>query len=206
MNRLRIAAALSLSLTGAAVLAHNGATGLVMDRMMGMSAMREVVAKLAPMMQGAVPYDVRTVQENAARIMGHSGETMTALFPEGGDMTASFARPEIWEQWGEFEGLANELRLYAEGLATAAPNGLEAPAPVSMPMSSRMAAMVPDAEPPRLTVAQLMGVEPRTDATPVIVADAPNGGVDFAALAADDVFEMVGQTCSSCHALFRSGS
>ena len=206
MYRLRIAAALSLSLTGAAVLAHNGATGLVMERMMGMSAMREVVAELAPMMQGAVAYDARAVQESAARLAGHAGETMTALFPQGGDMTASFARPEIWERWSEFEGLAGELRLYAEGLALAASNGLEAPAPSGMPMSNRMAAMVPEAEPPRLTVAQLMGVEPRTDATPVIVADAPNGGIDFAALAADDVFEMVGQTCSSCHALFRSGS
>lgn len=91
-------AANAAALAGTAALAHSGATGIVMERMMGMSAMQEVVRDLAPMMRGEVPFAVQTVQEGAGRIMAHSGETMTALSPQGGDMAASFARPEIWER------------------------------------------------------------------------------------------------------------
>lgn len=200
----RVIAAIVVSLAGASALAHGGATGAVMERMMGMSAMRDVMAELAPVMQGTAPYNARAVQENAARIMAHSGGNMTRLFPEAGDNTASYVKPELWEQWDDFERMANELRLYAEGLATAAPNGLEAPAGTTAP--NPLGAPVPEAEPPRLTVAQLMGVEPRLDAVTAIAPTSSEGGVDFALMAADDVFEMVGQACSACHAQFRSGS
>lgn len=203
MNKLKIAATAATVLAASAAWAHNGATGAVMERMMGMSAMRDAMAALAPMMQGAASYDVRAVQENAARMMAHAGPSMTSLFPEGGDNAASFVKPELWEQWEDFDRMAGELRQYAEGLAAAAPNGLEAPAPAAMPMSERMAAMVPQAEPPRLTVAQLMGVEPRSDARSAV---ALGSAIDFTMMAADDAFEMVSQVCSACHAQFRSGS
>ena len=195
----------ALSSLGMVALAHNGATGVVMERMMGMSAMQEVVRELAPMMQGEAPYDEAAVQAAAATLMTHSGDAMTALFPEGGNMTASYARPEIWAQWTDFEMLSAQLYLYAAGLRAAAPNGLEAPAPTGMPMSPRMAEMVPDGEPPRLTIAQLMGVEARPN-TSGVTGDAGATSVDFAGMAADDVFELMSQTCSSCHARFRSGN
>jgi cytochrome c556 len=118
-----------LASLGATSFAHNGATGVVMDRMMGMSAMKDVMASLAPMMQGESPFDVRMVQENAARIIAHSGENMTRLFPEGSLQPASFTKPEIWEEWEDFEALSEQLKTYALGLAMAAPNGLTAPAP-----------------------------------------------------------------------------
>lgn len=202
-------AALVAALAGAAALAHTGATGVVMERMMGMSAMQEVVRDLAPMMRGEIAYDEAAVRDGAAALMAHSGATMTALFPEGGEMTASFAKPEIWAEWDEFERLSAELYLYAAGLSAAAPNGLDAPAPQGMPMSPRMAEMLPEAEPPRLTVAQLMGVEPRPDARPAVASASGEGGptsIDFAAMAANDVFEMASGACSSCHAQFRSGN
>lgn len=202
-------AALVAALAGAAALAHTGATGVVMERMMGMSAMQEAVRVLAPMMRSETAYDEAAVRDGAAALMAHSGETMTALFPENGEMAASYAKPEIWAEWDEFERLSVELYLYAEGLAAAAPNGLDAPAPQGMPMSPRMADMVLEAEPPRLTVAQLMGVEPRPDARPAVAAASGEDGpptIDFAVMAADDVFEMASGTCSSCHAQFRSGN
>lgn len=206
MDGWRIAAVAVASTAGVAALAHTGAAGVVMERMMGMSAMQTVMADLAPMMQGAAPFDARTVQEGAAAIMGHSVGTMTSLFPEDGDNAASYVKPELWEQWEDFDRMAADLRRYAEGLAAAAPNGLEAPAPAAMPMSGRMASMVPEAEPPRLSVAQLMGVEPRPGAAPTMAAQASDGTLDFTRVAADDAFEMVGQVCSACHAKFRSGS
>ena len=202
-------AALVAALAGAGALAHSGATGVVMERMMGMSAMQEVIRDLAPMMRGEVPYDADAVREGAAAVTSHSGATMRALFPEGGEMAASFAKPEIWTQWEDFERMSSELDLYAAGLGAAAPNGLEAPAPAGMPMSPRMNDMMPEREPPRLTVAQLMGVEPRPDARQAASATddgSGSGGINFATMAADDVFEMLGQTCSACHAQFRSGN
>lgn len=206
MNRWTMAAAVSL--LGAAALAHGGATGLVLERMVGMSTMRDTMAGLAPMMQGTVPFDVSTVQQGAAAIAEHAGETMTALFPEGGDMTASYARPEIWEQWDDFEVKAEELRRYALGLAAAAPNGLEAPTPAGMPTSQPTAEMTPEPEPSRLSVNQLMGIEPRPD-RPAAISNAMSTStqsIDFTAMAADDAFEMVSQSCSSCHAVYRSGN
>ena len=202
MKQARIAAAAATAVVGAAAFAHSGATGVVLERMMGMSAMRDAMGALTPMMQGTAPYEVRTVQVQAATIMGHAGDTMTALFPADGDNAASFVEPEIWSEWEDFERMAAELRLYAQGLALAAPNGLRAPA--GMPMSDGMAATAPEPEPPRLTVAQLMGVEPRPGARPV--ATTPDGAIDWSAMSAPAAFEMVGQICAACHARFRSGS
>lgn len=198
-------AAIVAALVGAAALAHTGASGAVMERMMGMSAMQEVVRNLAPMMRGEAPYDAAAVRAGATTLMAHSGNTMTALFPEGADMTASYARPEIWAQWNDFEMLSAQLYLYAAGLTAAAPNGLETPASAGEPSSPQMAETVPDGEPPRLTVAQLMGVEARPTATGV-TDDVSATSVDFASMAADDVFELMSQTCSSCHARFRTGN
>lgn len=203
MKHLRSATAVAATLVGVAALAHTGATGVVMERMMGMSDMRDAMAALAPMMQGAAPYDARVVQENAARIMAHSGDSMTGLFPEDGDNAASFVKAELWEQWDDFDRMAGELHEYAEGLAASAPNGLEAPASITTPMSDQMPETMPEAEQPRLSVAQLMGVEPRLDVT---TTAASAGTIDWTMMAADDVFERVGQVCSACHAQFRSGN
>lgn len=229
-----------LTSLGAAALAHNGATGVVMDRMMGMTAMKDVMASLAPMMQGQKPYEVATVQENAAKILAHSGENLVRLFPEGSLQPSSFAKPDIWEEWEDFEALSKQLETYAMGLATAAPNGLTAPtideaAPSSGTMdhsmmqmdasseasdasggsmmdhsamnigaSSEAAAMESPAT--MYSVAELMGVS----RPPSSVQPATGAGmervIDFSLLAADDVFETLSQTCSSCHARFRMGS
>lgn len=219
-----------------AALAHNGATGVVMDRMMGMSAMKDIMAQLAPMMRGEVPFEVRTVQENAARIMGHSGDAMTRLFPQGSLQAVSYAKPEIWEEWEDFDALSEQLKAYAFGLAMAAPNGLTAPSAVAgaeetmdhstmamemstspgeaaegmmdhggMRMDAAPETMAPEVAAPIYSVAELMGV-----ALPPVMARATSGSsmeetVDFAMMAADDAFDMVSQTCSSCHARFRTG-
>ncbi len=72
MIRNGILGAIALSALGAVAFAHNGATGVVMERMMGMTAMRDVMRDLATMMQGQVPYDEWTVQEAAAVLQSHS--------------------------------------------------------------------------------------------------------------------------------------
>lgn len=216
MFKNKIMGAIALCAVGAAALAHNGATGVVMERMTGMAAMRDVMRDLAPMMQQQVPYDTRRVQEHAATLMAHAGDNMVRLFPEEPIAAASFSKPEIWQDWDRFKGFSEELRLTAFGLATAAPNGLVAPASIAAgtsaadPMTGMDHSAMQMATPQDgFTVAELMGVTPLAMTTPMVanapLADEQAGGMDFAAMAADDVFEMVSQTCSSCHALFRNG-
>lgn len=218
MFKNTVLGAVTLSALGVVAAAHNGATGLVMERMMGMSAMKTIMADLAPMMQGSVPYDGIAVQEAAIALQGHAGETMTGLFPQDDIPKASFAKPEIWTDWERFASLSEELRLYSQGLAVAAANGLDAPASApavandsvsAMPGMDHSAMLRPkDAE--RFTVAELMGITSRAQVTPATIeslaTENQSPGIDFAAMAANDVFERISQTCASCHAQFRSGN
>ena len=216
MYKNTVLGAVALSALGAVATAHNGATGVVMERMMGMSAMKTIMAELAPMMQGAVAYDDVAVQEAAFALQTHAGETMTGLFPQEDIPAASYAKPEIWTDWERFAALSEELRLYSEGLAIAATNGLDAPAPLvsndpasTMPGMDHSAMQMP-AEPGGFTVAELMGVTSRAATSPAkidaVAAQTQIPGIDFASMAADDVFERISQTCASCHSQFRNGN
>ena len=218
MFKNTVLGAVALSALGAVAIAHNGATGVVMERMMGMSAMKKIMAELAPMMQGAVPYDGMAVQEAALALQTHAGETMTTMFPQENIPAASFAKPEIWTYWERFSALSKELRLYSEGLAVAAANGLDAPKLVpdvitdsgnAMPGMDHSAMQMPE-DIAGFTVAELMGVTSRSTASPstfeVAATESPAPAIDFAAMAADDVFEQISQTCASCHSQFRNGN
>ena len=204
------AMALAGSAIAAMALAHNGATGVVLDRMNGMTAMRDTVAELAPMMQGRVPYDTFIVSEGAGIIAGHASATMLALFPKDSLDGVTYAKPEIWSQWQDFAALAEELKTYADALAVAAPNGLE-PAPPPGDMAGMdHSAMATQPEPPAdrgFTVAELMGYGEKRVETPVARGTLDPGmlTVDLTTLAADDLFARISATCSSCHAQFRAG-
>ena len=216
MFKKTVLGAVALTVLGAVALAHNGATGVVMERMMGMSAMKTIMGDLAPMMQGAVSYDGIAVQEAAFALQAHAGETMTGLFPQGDIPAASYAKPEIWTDWERFATLSEELQRYSKGLALAAANGLDTPAPLVTPDApSAMSgmdhsAMPMPAGPEGFSVAELMGVTSRAATSPVmmdaVAAETEVPGIDFAAMAADDVFEQISQTCASCHSQFRDGS
>ncbi|QCO55538.1 cytochrome c [Pseudorhodobacter turbinis] len=217
MFKNKILGAIALSSLGAAALAHNGATGVVMERMTGMSAMRDVMKSLAPIMQGQVPYDEWTVRDAASVLQSHAGDNMARLFPKEPIPASSYAKPEIWSEWGRFETLSEELRLYAEGLDIAAANGLNVPAPVAVPdvptaeiVDMDVVTMPEDMPPPAFTVEELMGLVSRADKSPPTIAAAKGYGqftaIDFKLMAADDVFERISQTCASCHSLFRKGN
>ena len=194
-------------------LAHSGATGIVLERMNGMTAMRDIIGELAPMMQGEVPYDAFTVSEGGDIIAKHAGETMLALFPDGSLEGVTYAKPEIWAKWQDFADLAEELRVSAEAMSKAAPNGLEPAVAVTDPMAGMdhsAMAMPPEAPGESgFTVAELMGYAAQPETVPVLtsgnVIDLSTPLVDLTALAADDLFERVSGTCSSCHAQFRAG-
>lgn len=203
------AMALAASAVAAVAVAHNGATGVVLERMNGMTAMRDTVAELAPMMQGTVPYDTFIVSEGASVIAGHAGETMLSLFPEGSLEGATYAKPEIWSDWQDFAALAEELKTYADALAVAAPNGLEpAPSDDMAGIDNATMAMTPEPEAEEsFTVAELMGYGERTPEVQVSrgTSDPAALAFDLTTLAADDLFTRISATCSSCHSQFRAG-
>lgn len=116
--------------------AHEGATGIVAERMEAMKSLGDAMKGLAAMHRGTAPYDPAAVREAAEAIGRHGGEHMTALFPPGSLHHPSEALPEIWEDWERFGALAEDLRVSAAALAEAA--GREA-ATSAGPQSTRAA-------------------------------------------------------------------
>lgn len=205
--RAKITITLTASAMAAAATAHTGATGVVLDRMKGMTAIRDIVAELAPMMQGTVPYDAFTVSEGARVISSHAGEKMLSLFPEDSLEGVTYARSEIWESWQDFATLAEDLEIYADALSAAAPNGLQPAENMAAMDHSAMAAQpAPPAE-KVFTIAELMGYaeNPGEIAASRAVAEPTEPALDLTTLAADDLFNRISGTCSSCHAQFRAG-
>ncbi|TMV10004.1 cytochrome c [Ruegeria sediminis] len=179
--------AVTASMIAVTALAHGGATGVVKERMDGMSAMKDSIKVLTPMMQGKEPYDEDTVRREAEKLEHHAGEAMTKLFPEGSDGMPSEAKPEIWQDWDAFSELADQLHTYAEGLALAAGNGL------MMSGSGQGAGMMAGGS---MMGGSMMG-------SGMMMGGVP-GREKLSEMPADGVFMMLSQTCSACHTRFRS--
>lgn len=94
-----IAASVVLS---AQVIAHEGAMGIVKERMDYMKALGDNTKPLGAMFKGEVAYDQATAREHAAHL-AEAAPQMLALFPEGSNDDPSEALPVIWEQWEDFQ-------------------------------------------------------------------------------------------------------
>lgn len=189
-----------------AAFGHNGATGIVGERMMGMMMLSEQVKLLAPIADAPSEADLDTLRSASEMIAMHAGPAMTELFPEESVDALSEARPEIWERWEEFERYAERLGELGEELGMAA-DGLVAPV---VPTSDNSA---PAPEPvlsewERMDFASLMGISapPAAPIEPQITASVPADDAPPTVLAVRRVAEIyadVTATCSSCHAAFR---
>lgn len=177
-------ASVAVASIGMAAWAHNGATGIVKDRMDGMSAMGRVVKELSPMMRGQIPYDADQVRAAADVMILHAGEQMTRLFPEGSGGMPSAALPSVWGEWEEFSDLAEQLQSYAEGMKIGAENGL-AKRQAGKRFSMIGAASASTMGGGMMGAAGAMSVEM------------------LAAMPTDAAFTAVAQTCSACHQKFR---
>jgi len=195
MKSKTIVAAAALTVAVAAgAFAHGGATGIVKQRMDAMVAMGDVVKRLTPMMRGQVAYDADAVRKGAASIKQHA-DGMIELFPEGTGGPPSEARDDIWSDWQTFESLARQLDALASGLEAAAGNGLM--------MSSDSGSQNMMGGKNMMGGGGMMGGSS-------MGGNGMMGGVmpvpdqaTLAAMPADGVFNMVAQTCSSCHTRFR---
>ena len=197
MNKIEftIGIVAAIAISGAA-LAHGGATGIVKERMDGMLAMGKSIKSLSLMMRGDAPYVPDEVVSGAKILQNHAGEALTSLFPEGSDGMPSEAKVEIWQNWQEFEEIANQLATYAAALEVAAPNGLmmEQTNANSGMMGTSSSTMMGNSN------SSMMG----TGQSGMMGSSSPMGAEELGAMPADAVFNMIAQTCASCHEKFRA--
>ena len=103
-----------------AAAAHEGATGIVKERMLAMEDIGAAMKEITAMLRGQKTYDAARLAERARYIRDRSGDALTRLFPKGSLHGPSEAAPEIWQRWDRFEALARDLGAKAERLAAAA--------------------------------------------------------------------------------------
>ena len=108
-----------------AILAHSGAMGVVKERMELMKGIGDNTKAIARMVTGKTAYDAAAVRERARIIADHAGDRIETVFPEGSIQAPSEAKAEIWQNWDEFIGIADELQATAIALSVSADKGQE---------------------------------------------------------------------------------
>ena len=121
-KRKLVATGVVLPILAASVLAHNGATGIVLARMNYMSEVAKAMKIMTPYIKGQASYQREEVKRAARKVQAHSGEAFLVLFPKGSMSPASESSEKIWTEWEEFTLLSKQLQFYARGLELAADN------------------------------------------------------------------------------------
>jgi cytochrome c556 len=105
-----------LTLMSTVTLAHDGATGIVAERMDAMSAIGDANKALSNISRGRADFDLQTVVDSAKSIEQHSGTWLLDLFPEGRLDAESDAKAAIWQDWETFSNLTMDLQTSASAL------------------------------------------------------------------------------------------
>lgn len=108
---------LCVVLLSAITTAHEGAEGVVKERMDAMSAIGQANKPLAGIARGRADFDLKTVQENARIIADNAGASFVDLFPEGSLTGETEAKADIWENFDDFAKFAKELEENALALS-----------------------------------------------------------------------------------------
>jgi cytochrome c556 len=113
------AGAIGLLLAACAGLAaaHDGAKGVVKDRMDLMKHQQKELKLLGDMARGKTAFDAAEAAK-AARELGATTRKIADLFPKGSDGHSSEALDTIWEDWDRFTGNAKDAEAAADALAT----------------------------------------------------------------------------------------
>jgi len=169
---------------------QNGATGVVKERMDGMSVLEKSVKIMTPIMRGKDDYDADKVRAFADEVTTYSGESMTRLFPVGSGGMPSDAKDTVWSDWEEFASLGEDLNRLSEGLGMAADNGIGGASGADS--------------------ASMMGTDTVMGTQTGMMGDANSGEMigfeELAEMPADAIFTMIAQTCSACFTKYRAES
>lgn len=122
MARLIIAAVMSVFIFILPISAHEGATGVVKERMDLMISIGKTMKALSAMVRSPVQFDQNGLADAAGQLSRKS-ERMLTLFPEGSMAPLSEASPEIWARPAEFAAIAKALDNEARKLIDVSRNG-----------------------------------------------------------------------------------
>jgi cytochrome c556 len=94
--------------------AHEGATGVVKERMDAMEDMAKAMKGITQRVKakrdlGSINADARTIEQLAQKI--------PSVFPPGSNQHPSGAKPAIWQKWPDFETKARALAVESGKLA-----------------------------------------------------------------------------------------
>ena len=117
MRNLFVAGMVLLAIVSSAVFAHDGATGVIKERMESMKGMGSAMKQIKAMINGRADYKAARVKELARSIAEHSGVALNRVFPRGSNAEPSHAKPEIWEDWQAFTDLGAAMEKHAVRLA-----------------------------------------------------------------------------------------
>lgn len=120
LTPLRVALVASLA-SATLALAHEGATGVVKERMDLMDSQKDAMKLIGEMAKGKTPFDAAKAAK-AANEIGSTAKKIPELFPEGSGGGKSEALPAVWEKWDRFSANADDLASAADALATALGN------------------------------------------------------------------------------------
>ena len=114
-----IAAVLVAGTVSGIAIAHDGATGMVMQRMEAMKEISASMKLIGAMVKGESAFDAAKVEEAAKVVAGHA-KHIGHMFPEGSLDKPTEALPVIWTRWDDFTRIGKQMETSALALADAA--------------------------------------------------------------------------------------
>ncbi len=152
----------------------------IQERKAGMTAMANAARAIDEMFRGARTYTPESLSIAARTLRDNSGDAMRSRFPDDSLGAPSAARPEIAANRDEFDRIADQLETLAAHLAEFATS-----APEAITDDMRMGNQP-------MTGGSLLGARSR-----VLDDDVTN-------MPAEHVFHLILETCTNCHARFRT--
>jgi cytochrome c556 len=112
-----------LLLRGAFAVAHEGAVGIVKERMDAMEAMAKSMKAIGERLKANCELGAIQVEaENIHRLSQH----IAHMYPPGSTQHPTHAKGAIWKNWSDFEAKARALETESAKLATTGPSDLGA--------------------------------------------------------------------------------
>lgn len=179
---------------------HQGASGVVKQRMELMDSIGKATKSMAPYFTAEKPFDAAAVAAAAKTIANETDIDLHRYFPKDSLDMPSEALPAIWERWDRFQTLFEEMKAQAEAIAASA-EGTPTIRPLhgggglggTMPMGPGMMQGGPGTGPGMMGPGgQAMG--------PGMKAGGANSSAEQAAQMG---FNHLTQVCTACHTEFR---
>lgn len=109
-------------LTTSEILAHEGATGAVKERMVSMQSVAQSMKRINTVLRSSSNVDRAAIKREAAAIARRARE-FPQKFPVGSEGGVSEAKPEVWQNPVDFSAKSMALATAAERLSGAAGTG-----------------------------------------------------------------------------------